>query len=140
MKKRKAWRYTCDFCKKSGCSGGAIANHERRCFRNPNRHCPMCEVNGIAHLLPVFDGINDDNEDEKLKLLDTEADHCPACMLSAMMQGPQQTITWESFDGSTEGSHVTRWFSKFNYKTAADAYMNEKRSEENSYIQLRGDV
>lgn len=136
MKKRKCWRYTCDHCRKSGCSGGAIANHEKRCFRNPNRHCPMCEVNGIDHLLPAFDGITDENEAEKLKLLEEEAEQCPACMLSAMMQGPQKTITWDGIAGETGGSYKTRWFGAWNYKTAADAYMQEKRDEETAYYAL----
>lgn len=93
----------------------------------------MCEVTGIAHLLPVFDGITDDNEAEKLKLLEEKAEHCPACMLSAMMQGPQQTITWEGFAGESGGKYQTRWFGSWNYKTAADAYMQEKREEETAH-------
>lgn len=41
---KKVNRYYCEFCKKSGCSGGHISKHEKSCTRNPNRICRLCEL------------------------------------------------------------------------------------------------
>lgn len=37
MKRKRVWRYYCDFCKKSGCGRAAMAWHEQRCINNPAR-------------------------------------------------------------------------------------------------------
>lgn len=135
MKKRKVWRYTCDFCKKSGCNGGHIAAHEKQCFRNPDRNCPFCQAGSVRALLSIMDGITEDNEDEKLKQLKEAAVDCPACILSVLMQIPQQECEFESdpmWPGDEPKVHhyTRRWCSSWNYKQAADDYMREKRDEE----------
>lgn len=52
MRKVKKWRYYCDFCKKSGCSGHHIVKHETHCCRNPNRVCRMCVAAGDVEQQP----------------------------------------------------------------------------------------
>ena len=96
MKKRKVWRYTCDFCGKSNCGGGAIAKHERHCTMNPQRICRMCAAVGekqtpIAELKdalwngPVTDyyGVTQTG----IEPLRIAAHNCPACILAALRQG-----------------------------------------------------
>jgi len=41
MTRRQVWRYKCDFCKKSNCSGPSVKKHERGCTNNPARICGM---------------------------------------------------------------------------------------------------
>ena len=55
MTKRKVWRYKCDHCRKSGCSGGAMKAHECRCFKNPERLCSMCHTKWpYVELIPIM--------------------------------------------------------------------------------------
>lgn len=95
MKKRKVWRYTCDFCKKSNCSGGSIASHELHCTKNPARVCRMCSRVGdtqrpIAELIaaieygpmPEFDDLTE----RRIEKLRAVAHNCPACVLGAIRQ------------------------------------------------------
>lgn len=93
MTKRRVWRYKCDFCKKSGCSGGHIARHERSCTANPNRICRMHAHTGeVQPALPTLidlvraNIVGSDGTAATGKL--REACHsCPVCMLSALRQG-----------------------------------------------------
>lgn len=41
-------RFRCDYCRKTG-GARSITRHERVCYKNPNRFCPLCEndKNGI---------------------------------------------------------------------------------------------
>lgn len=43
MIKKKKWRYYCEFCSKSGGSGGVMSTHEKHCTMNPNRVCRLCK-------------------------------------------------------------------------------------------------
>jgi hypothetical protein len=45
MKRVQRWRYYCDFCKKSGNSGGHMKSHEASCTLNPARVCKLCLKN-----------------------------------------------------------------------------------------------
>jgi hypothetical protein len=84
MRKKKVWRYYCEWCKKSGCSAGHMKNHEKHCTNNPNRDCKMCSVSGgyqedIKTLIRVL-------KYEGLNALRDKCFTCPACMLAAIRQ------------------------------------------------------
>lgn len=112
MRKRKVWRYYCDFCKKAGCSGGHLKNHEKHCTLNPNRDCGMCKARELEQpdlskailLLPnpdeylsretdcdgdnifiCFDGL-EDAVDKVLPELRDFVENCPACIMAALRQ------------------------------------------------------
>ena len=105
MKRLKKWRYYCDYCKKSGCSGGHIKRHEESCTMNPNRVCGMCkqtdeEQPKMADMIKAldvavinegqdnhgFDFCTIKNEKEALEALRKAANNCPACILAALRQ------------------------------------------------------
>src|ERR1700734_890485 len=98
MTKRQAWHYKCDFCKKSGCSGGHISRHEKACTANPNRVCTMCghagaEQRKIDHLISVLrENIPTGSNDGKMarEALRDATEGCPACMLAAIRQSGLQ--------------------------------------------------
>lgn len=99
MKKRKVWRYTCEFCGKSSCSGGHTASHERHCTKNPQRICRMCarvgdaqspiaELTAAIYYAPAPSPFFDDQPvvSRKLDRLRTVSHNCPACVLAALRQ------------------------------------------------------
>jgi hypothetical protein len=59
-------RYKCDFCKRRS-TKSAMELHEKRCFRNPNRFCELCQNKGY-----IEDDINGDGS-----LVDKR--DCPYC-------------------------------------------------------------
>ena len=83
MKKVKRWRYYCDYCKKSGASGGHMARHEKSCTMNPNRTCLMCQYgnNDQAEMPDLLEALKIANE----KLREVSG-NCPICILSALRQ------------------------------------------------------
>ena len=94
MTKRKVWRYYCEFCKRSGCSGGHIAMHEKSCTANPNRVCGFCTRVGenqapIPELIAALMSHGDDL-DAGIKALRELANACPGCMLAAIRQSGVQ--------------------------------------------------
>ncbi len=110
MRRKRVWRYYCDFCKKSNCSGPAMKEHEIHCTNNPSRICRMCDVLETRHtpleeliaLLPdpnMPDTRTDDEIwwdkplsplyaalSEALPILRKKADGCPVCMFAALRQ------------------------------------------------------
>lgn len=105
MRRKKVWRFYCEHCKKSGCSGGHISRHERGCTRNADRACGVCRVFELqSKPLPELiafcktkaaagdsiDGNPDDSslwlDEVDVKALRELADQCPACMLAALRQ------------------------------------------------------
>lgn len=105
MNRKKVWRYYCEHCKKSGCSAGHLAKHERGCTANPNRSCGVCGKLDLASKpLPdliafvkakatsgdSIDGNPDDSSlwlsQEATKELRELAGGCPCCMLAAARQ------------------------------------------------------
>ena len=106
MRKEKKWVYYCEFCKKSGRSGGHIAKHEKRCTMNPNRHCGMCAMDDdieqvpMPGLLAVLPDVTDcwtenrygrsfmvpDSFKEAFSNLREKVENCPACLLAALRQ------------------------------------------------------
>lgn len=95
MKRRRVWRYSCDFCRKSGCSASHMAKHERGCTANPDRvcsaHLALSENKvqpTIAALVAVLKGIDPIVEVEQLRKI---AGGCPMCMLAGIRQSGKQT-------------------------------------------------
>ncbi len=110
MKRKKVWRYYCDFCKKSNCSAASISHHEKRCTLNPDRHCGMCAIvdlpqKPMPELIELLKDIRilEDKEydglvgvsinyilhgdmDAALERLRDETENCPACILAALRQ------------------------------------------------------
>jgi hypothetical protein len=96
MKKRIAWRYTCEHCGKSGAAGGHISKHERFCTKNPQRDCRMCRMVGnkpvaMATLLAAVKPEPDPQFDylvRKADLTDVRrlCGGCPACLLAVARQ------------------------------------------------------
>jgi hypothetical protein len=132
MKVKKVNRYYCEFCKKSGCSGGHIAKHEKHCTMNPNRICRMCKVFEVEpadmlDMLGVLPNPADyDLEDvssgtgevwgshmDARELFDMDIDatmpklreianDCPVCILAALRQKGIPVPLVESFDYKKE--------------------------------------
>lgn len=129
MKRKKVWRYYCEFCKKSSCSAASISRHEKRCTMNPNRYCGMCatvnlpqkpmtELIGILSGIAVVEKTNGDwkdlalegDIDKSLQTLRDETENCPACVLAALRQkGILIPLTTFRF-----GDEVKRFWADFN--------------------------
>ena len=81
MRKRRVWRYYCDFCDKGTCR--PLMKHEEHCTKNPNRRCRMChwakfKTKPMTELIAAaLTGV------EKLR---EATQGCPACMLAAIRQ------------------------------------------------------
>lgn len=126
MRKKRVWRYYCDYCKKAGCSAGHMAAHEKHCCGNPERACRMCwmDVSGdvaqqpMADLVAAFDR-------EGLDGVRTLAQGCPACMLAAMIvwrkQQPQSVR-------DSEKAHP-----EFDFKKERNLWFSENPPREDYY-------
>lgn len=127
MRKVMRWRYSCDFCKKSGCSGGSMAKHERHCCSNPARVCRMCIAGGIGdEQRPMDDLIAALHI--SLDALKDLAQHCPACILAAIIVDRRRR-------GITNKSHDED-FVQFDYTAAVQEFWSEldsQRAEEASW-------
>ncbi len=91
MHKQRRWRYYCDFCKRANGSGGHILKHERGCTMNPVRLCRMCALEGkrqatLPELLAALT--------ISLDALQSQCDHCPACILAALRQSGADAYTY----------------------------------------------
>lgn len=96
MRKKRVWRYYCDFCKHAKCR--SVEKHEAHCTANPNRLCGMCkwdrkEPKPIAELKAAL-----------TKGLETlrQVTQCPACILAAIRQSGSTSYEYE-FDYRAEG-------------------------------------
>ena len=110
MRRKLVYRYYCDYCKKAGCSGWHMKNHELHCTMNPNRDCRVCDLIGAAQV-PISDLIavlpdptlllqydtGPDGEDQgqhwedwgvdaAIEKLREMTEHCPACIMAALRQ------------------------------------------------------
>lgn len=50
-------RFRCDFCRHTGIKRKMLV-HEKVCWRNPNRHCDLCNDTGFVYTVLV-EGSND---------------------------------------------------------------------------------
>lgn len=95
MTRKQRWRYYCDFCKKSGGSGGHIARHEKGCTMNPQRICGFHEHEAMEEAQPpmpdLIAALEGKGADWKagLKALRDVSDNCPACIFAAIRQSPK---------------------------------------------------
>ena len=129
MRKKQVWRYYCDYCKKSGCSGGWIAKHEKHCTMNPDRECGMCKHAAGEEVQPNTDKLiamlPDPTEyhtafidefglqreewpglseavDKVLPALRESANNCPVCLLAAFRQRGIHLSLVENFEYKDE--------------------------------------
>ena len=100
MKTKQVTRYHCDFCKKSSGRKDAMERHERICFSNPNRKCPICEgrQDDQPELSVLVNYINEhscfeeqscDSDEQRAKTMQKLrelADDCPCCISAALCQ------------------------------------------------------
>jgi hypothetical protein len=126
MRKKKVWRYYCEFCKKSGCSAGHMKNHEKHCTMNPKRDCRMCNISGtggesidILVITFIYNG---------LAALREAAEGCPACMLAAMRQAEVKDTEVELL------SEIAGW----SYEEEKKEWWDEINAEQNSRIDQGG--
>ena len=126
MKTYRCYRYRCDYCRKSGCNKSALVAHEARCFKNPNRVCPLCSEGPgqtpLPELIALLDGICEGNKDEKIKAVQAAAEGCPACTLAALNQIPPMEIDYENPEGTQGFTRKVSWAFSFDYKKARDAW------------------
>lgn len=103
MRKRRVWRYYCDFCKKANCSSYAISQHELHCTMNPNRSCRMCKwqrnnkltITEMKEALAI--SLN------RLRFLV----QCPACILATIRQSGESPYGKYDFEYGKEAE--TYW-------------------------------
>lgn len=131
MKKKRVWRYYCEFCKKSGCSAGHMKRHEIHCTNNPNRKCGMCSEAGL-YQQPIEDLIKalGKGDKEGVDNLREKADGCPACMLAAIRQSKLQF-----YDVDEDGYHGF-YVDSFDYKKEKEEFwseLNDERSQQAYY-------
>ena len=126
MRIKRAWRYYCDHCDKSGGSKGHMVRHEATCTANPARVCGICQRVGVAAemlaattaalqkrmpappALLTGDALGDliatvgretENAPHDVSALRALVDGCPACMLAAVRQsGCQTVLRWSYAD------------------------------------------
>ena len=133
MKVRRVNRYTCDFCKRSNCSASAISSHESKCFKNPNRHCTICDaqwpIDGLAAPMAALADVDKGTEEKLIQAVANAVDHCPACICSALNQCDRPILEWDNEYGDS-GKYKYRF--EWDYKKARDEYLNDQRREEAS--------
>jgi len=112
MKKRKVWKYFCEYCGKGNCNPSYLSRHERHCTLNPNRECRMCALVGNTPLpieaLQVGIVATEGNEEGTagsaiITGLRTLASGCPACILAALRQYDSGNWFAKDFDFKKEG-------------------------------------
>ena len=121
MRKKKVWRYYCDFCRKGGCGGGSMKRHEGSCCRNPDRVCRMCQLaKGEQKPLPELIEALGNGTPQGVERLRSAAEGCPVCMLAAIIQSKLQRprVTGEDSGFSVE----------FDFKKERDAFFREVNS------------
>lgn len=129
MRKRRVWRYYCDFCKRARCQQTAIVEHEKHCTMNPNRICGMCKLAEVrqvptSELLKLIEGISFTNSEEKITQLEKGSHKCPACILAILRQGNALGLTSWLYSEAND-----QW-----WKDLADK--RERQSREEAYAEV----
>ena len=128
MRRKKVWRYYCEFCKKANCSAPSIKKHEQRCTMNPDRYCGFCDIldkrqptniNEVIALLPVptdylvkdehFESYSDQLSQDIEKIMPRVRDsleNCPACIMSALRRKGIPMLMVKSFNFSERCKEV----------------------------------
>lgn len=120
MRKKKVTRYYCDHCSKGMFKHDAMYRHESVCFKNPNRECFLCGINGSSPPPPgeMIAAL----ESGGLKKLREITDNCPACILAGIIQNRI---------ANPEDDHVS-----FDYRKERDEMYQRVQSEESGTIGL----
>lgn len=135
MRRKKVWRYYCEYCGKANCSGASISRHEKSCTMNPNRACRMHKMfsdeieqpktNDLLALLPNPEGAEIEDEwgsthflssfvkeiENAMPALRKATDNCPACIMAALRQKGIPVPMVESFNFTKE---CDAWWAEFN--------------------------
>lgn len=110
MRTKTVKRYYCEHCSKGSFKIPSMVRHEMCCIKNPVRSCPLCENtwdDGEAEkYIAIVNQVWEKSEKEVLDELARACEHCPACILSALVQFPQSKNEEE------------RHFFEFDYKVA----------------------
>lgn len=86
MKKRKVWRFNCDFCHRGWFKEQKCLAHEDVCVQNPHRVCGFCERHRIIHQpLSILINLLENVYGLDIDRLRYAAHECPMCMLAAVM-------------------------------------------------------
>ena len=145
MRKRRVWRYYCDFCKKALCHHGYMVKHEKRCTMNQDRECKVCKKEKLKGFSLKDLKIIARNNENELKQLSEKldypfkvqenskdiinemydfADYCPMCVFSALRQdGLLKSIYDDSGVLIKEGY-------KFSLKEELDEFWKTMREKE----------
>lgn len=100
MRERILTAYYCDHCDRRLLTKRAMAKHEIHCALSPQRICGLCETNtqdGIKAAIDMLPEIPEPDRECSCNTLIKEIEeimpgmldrleHCPSCMLAAMMQ------------------------------------------------------
>lgn len=89
MKKRKVWRYICEYCSEGYFKPKKCLDHEKKCVKNPDRICGMCEryelgqrtAEDILTSLNVASRLSGTEWDYDVEGLRSMSRGCPMCML-----------------------------------------------------------
>ena len=110
MTRKQVWRYYCEHCKRSGCSGGHIRRHEESCTANPARICRFHETldEGQPEMAELIAAVREQGDDAKgvMVALRAAADNCPACILAGLRQSGIQREWAERGDDGYEAPHI----------------------------------
>lgn len=101
MKKKKVWRYWCEFCKKAGQSASHMSRHEKHCTLNPERECRLHKL-GDCKPEPLSVLIQSARDGDTWQLIMDQADGCPACTLAALRLGGRKEF---KFNYNEEANH-----------------------------------
>jgi hypothetical protein len=126
MRTKRVNRYYCDFCKKSGCSGGHIRKHERGCTRNPDRVCGMCAKAKLEQkpTPALLDALCTGAGVEAVLEL---SQGCPACVMAAIHAlRKDEPLTYGRDDG--DSNHI-----EFDYREAAKKFWERYADMEYAY-------
>ncbi len=78
MRTKTVQRHYCDHCNKGGFQRKSIERHERTCFRNPQRECPLCGNQEYHKARPY---------EEAHSPVESSGPECPYCLLSVLIRG-----------------------------------------------------
>lgn len=78
MRSKTVQRFYCDHCNKGGFKRALMERHERTCFSNPKRQCPLCS-NKPEHKVREYSQI--------MVPVETVEAECPHCLLAVLIQG-----------------------------------------------------
>lgn len=90
MKRKRVWRYYCDFCRKGSCAGGHMKRHEESCTLNPERKCRLCVDRFTQQPMKDLIAALGSGDEAGVKALREKAEGCPICMLAAIRQSGVQ--------------------------------------------------